>query len=351
MESKILKTNFNTPFKSEEFYKLCLFLKVAEFFQKSFLAGTIFGGFVRDLLLFQKNIFDFDKEFPGEDFWNPNVGNLKQRVILPKDIDVCFIGEKVRDYLRKLASPKNEKFQKRGFFFTLLGEALKKQKSEKEKDYALKVGVFPITATLTNSALFFGKEISIDIDLVFSEKDAPPFGRPDLECNMFCYHAEILSLMDGPGDPFGKISNFESEFTRGIILSRICNKVTTMYPLPELQGDTFSPENVFVRKSRVKRIIRAVERGWKIENLEDISLVENVDELAKTAEIESGNYLCCFCHDSESRDNYPQLRFNCCRNYAHSSCFVAYSDIELQNRTHIRCPNMCAKRDTHLDII
>jgi hypothetical protein len=345
--------NPTTLHKSEEYFRAILLFKVAYYFQRS--EGTIFGGFVRDLILLQNEIAKFKEEFPDQDFWDPAVGNLKKRIILPKDIDVAFTEVRVHCIFERLKKYVSSNFQKNGFYWDISGVNLEKV------DYPTEAGVFRIKAVLTNSELFFGKLISIDCDLVFSDKK-PPFGRPDMECNMLCFGRGMnVNVLRGEGSPWKESSAMNEELLKMRIIGRLLNKVTFAYPYVHSPEEPFRPDRVRDRISRVKRVIRMLKKGFKIENIKDISLVQNMNNLASTTEISSvtselssqgeGVYVCLICQGAEDDESKPDLHLNCCNNFAHSTCLEQYANDEFQKRVHLRCPGNCAKRKEHWDII
>jgi len=314
-------------------------LRVARWFING--GKIIFGGFVRDLLLLQNQMNLFVKNHPGEDFWNPAIGNLKERLILPKDIDV-FYGKK-KTY-RISESLRTSNMHSKGFAFFLGEEVFRPERLDYPQNY---MNVFTIKAILTNSELLTEESISCGIDVVTSDLP-PPFNKPDMECNMFCLTRNGLELMTSTGTSLDTMSPFQKEFERCRILSKMMEQTTIMYPFQHLPDNPFKPFRIKERCLRVKRVIRTLLKGWTIENLKDFSLVENPYKLTTSSQISEGGFVCLICQDSE---RHPELQLNCCNSLIHVVCLEQYAADQFAERIHLRCPYGCAKRDTHWDII
>lgn len=341
---QFLNLNLETPHKSELYYQTVLILRVANYFEYASHA-TIFGGFVRDMLLFQHEVDKFHSQFPEADFWDPSVGKLEDRVILPKDIDVYYTHVRVLSVIERIQGDSTPSFCERGFYFDVTGI------DTDTISYPSQIGVHQVKAVLINSDLFIGKLITVKCDLVFSKQEEAPFNRADAECNMFCIRNQGMDCLTGAGSPFEDQSIFAAEFKKMKVIQRILQKITVVYPYPEVKGDPFQKEAISDRNIRVRRVIKLLLRGFKIENVKDISLVENKEELAVSTEIDSGNYVCLICHTTGEEVDHPDLHLNCCGTFLHSTCLQTYAETEFKNRLHLRCPGNCAKRESHWDII
>ena len=90
--------DMHTQFPCPDYYRLVLKLEIARKLmgmydspeKQEFNPKIIFGGFPRDLVAFAHQMKKFKKDYPNEDFWNPEIGDFKTRTTLPKDIDVFY---------------------------------------------------------------------------------------------------------------------------------------------------------------------------------------------------------------------------------------------------------------------
>jgi len=311
-----------TKFPSADFYRLLLITKVAKFFIKN--GKKIYGGLVRDMLMLQQQMKNFANEFPNEDFWDPTIGDIEKRVIIPKDIDVLFSNVRVKELkLYKYVAQK-------GFYFDIVSvndyDARNELilKVDPDSRYSeRKISVFHVKAVLINWNIFTDKEISCEIDLITS-RGQPPFGIGDMECNLFSLDKNGINLMENTGTKLDEMSIFEKELERSRIIFAISKRITKFFP--RTPRHSHSQQLKFC-----ERVIKMLLKKWKITNLKSVEALENC---TLTSESEAK----CIAKDCPFSVIDPELRLNHCKKFMHAACLLSDISADLSQKPKDEIP-------------
>jgi len=333
--------NTSIKFRSQEYLTLRLMLDVAMHFGSS-EKHAIFGGFVRDMLLLQKNIEIFERIHQGKDFWDPSVPGLYERIVLPRNIDITYVDDDVES-----CSVKNNgtfsvsRLNHHPMISTALPHIPRpdgEQRSgiKKAKHYDGTEMFFQSMATLNCWSYFTSGPICCGINF-YREYSVPYIinYHGDMECNSLCITQHTLGFLETLSSKLSMVSPIK-EIHLGKVISDIFEKKTSLLPYYDYRKQdelTFSvPSEGENRIERVRRIVDMMSRGWTIQNVKGFAWVEKMDDSVTKVCCAPG----CMHHPAEGKCEI--VLCHCIPKYFHMDCFVKYADANLKTRMTIACP-------------
>lgn len=377
-----------TKFPCPDFYRLRLKIEIAKKLTKPLKFDmkfnlhlhrrAIFGGFPRDLIVLVNEMKKFEKEYPNEDFWNPNIGDFAKRTVLPKDIDVHYpLPEYTQFDLGKFpVTEKNEKH---------FGYVIQMRESVNTFNFnypSWGIDIRRIRAVMTDWQKYSVEEIYCDIDCIINNHFFRKF-KPDMESNVLAIRNGKLILFHVPNyyqqhddvkhqmkEKYqkeveevsskynGLLSANENEHLKyqsiyqeymvemkildkkidqeiqdncrhcklslGKIIHDICKKRTYVVPYAHAREERKLEKNQIAgRKIRVRRIVRMLQKGWKLENLKDLELTYlkvSLDDPSKIYEKER-----------------IALYLPHCDHYMNEEYFYEFCEKQLETEYHVKC--------------
>lgn len=234
------------------------------------------------------------------------------------------------DLFASLPSVSLEKFKRKlqanGFYLKVLNESKTYPGTDATafKVYHLRIG-------LMNDSFFINKKIDMSVDYIVYIDVAdnyPPFGFLDFECNAFIWDKNGIRLSRKTGTTIDELSPRDIKFRELEIIENCKNYVTTYYPLQNTSvGSEINEHTVYLRRVRINRIIKMLERGWKINNIGPLTIIKPRE-----------GDICIICRDSIGD---KAVSLSCCSSIYHPNCFISYAHSYLEAKTFIRCPQKC----------
>lgn len=279
---------------------------------------TIFGGFVRDMLISEVN-------FSSEEY----TGDFS---VYPNDIDMVVDGATPFSF----KSGKLEQLcQKAGFECTLLEIVESERGSYETMTYEVK----PF-----HSDLLGLKDCSFKVDLVKSVPHlSPPFNKLDMLCNGFIWDLSGVRFSKNCGLKMDSESDISRKMKEAQTLGSMLNRETEMVVpnILQVNYEPMSPEMITLRKSLIRRICKMWKKRWNITNLKHLRQITYIRGIVPD---EYQTEVCPICQQSFDNDDVA-VQCNACKVLTCVSCFEEYSMAELEGRITIRCPNTCSLRD------
>jgi len=320
--------NVEIKFRTHEYYCFRLMIDVANYLLNHKKNYTIFGGFVRDLIFLQHQIRKFETEHPEEDFWDPSIGTLEDRLIIPKNIDVAYSEESTSSKKKSMAPACKEQI------FHILPNYAKPSKI-----YETQIVVESFYFILSSCNYFSNKQIDCEVNFYIRERIQNIFYREDMECNTLCIKKDYFGFMTGTSVVLSYLQSPEKELTLARIIVQIREKTTNLFPLyydktaEELAGN--NSRETKMRMRRVKRTIEMMKRGWKIENMTGIKLI---DEKTRKTRVDYFNFNCHVEDCNGEKTNFaPEITVCQSGESYHVKCFLKLCKPFLERGSTIVC--------------
>lgn len=258
--------------------------------------GIVYGGYVRDKILqeYYTELFfnsSKNKKILKNNYWEPNFHkDTKQRVIVPKDIDVHF--KELHDY-EYFYEDLCKKFD---IVTTTIDNFVIYKKNRK------------ILVKKINVMYEIGKKLSEDGDCLFFQIDVRIIDKlePPFDCLDFYTNSIIID---------GK-NNYRLSKNTGILMNH--NNHFNYIKLYEIIKMIHENKTILTKKinndSEVKIIILKI-----IDMINNYWIIENFDQIVKCKNKNENNCIICL-------ENNPHLQIKNC-SYVHEYCFRKYLEV------------------------
>lgn len=296
--------------------------------------GTIFGGYVRDMMIHDHYAALFYEKYEGttdsEKYSDPTFDpETMARLLVPKDIDVFFLEKKsqVHQILDRLKKPERENET------TVARSVYSFDKDIKH----LKTRIsFP------SASKFLGRSLAIQLDILYSTENVePPFTKCDLECNAFLMDAHGIRLSRSIGCRLDDVPSTDPKRKREEmrIIRDLLEFKTMAFQVPRFSEDRYndkynhddmSDNAKSERKRKIQRMLNMLCRGWTITNI-PLSISKY-----PPGEPEECNH-CRKIIPTRERG----IAVNCCGVTVDTHCLSAHVLEELDEKIKPQCINQC----------
>jgi hypothetical protein len=273
---------------------------------------TIFGGYVRDMILHDhaaKAFYDHPKvsKIPTQSLLNSFYANpaflpeFKDRLVIAKDIDCFMSTSKIPDFEEAIQAAELEVFKKVDLPISKYLANANVEVSDGLKLTRFKVGLkyAPLLSALLPEST---RKIRVSIDVIHCDDIdgidglEPPFGRLDFECN---------ALMLGKG---GQIRASEKLFFDWE------DPLTRFTKVAKVIEDIKKHKAVPVENPPFYRILHMMEKGWDIINVDGALSLISSERLEKDED-------CLICLGNMKERKCHVLKRCCCNAKYHVKCF------------------------------
>jgi len=184
---------------------------------------------------------------------------------------------------------------------------------------------------MMNDDFFIGKKIDITVNFIENVFEyEPPFKDLDFTSNSWIWDHHGIRLSRRTGTDIDILTARDIKLREMELLNESQNKITTYFPFDQ-EGRLLhmGVRDIFCRMVRIEQIVKMLEQGWKISNINQLITVTPND-----------GDICCICQNIISTKG---LKMTCCVSMYHYECFINYSKSELNDRTFIQCIQHCSE--------